>query len=96
MIDERTMANLERLAGLKLSPEERERLKADLTRILEYFQKLGELDTDGVPPFDPLPGRVNAWREDEPQPSLAPEEALANAPQTERGHFKVPRVFGEE
>jgi len=96
MIDERTMAKLEQLAGLKLSPEERERLKSDLTRILDYFQKLGELDTEGVPPFDPLPGRVNAWREDEPEPSLSPEEALRNAPQTEREHFKVPRVFGQE
>ncbi|HEC63254.1 MAG TPA: Asp-tRNA(Asn)/Glu-tRNA(Gln) amidotransferase subunit GatC [Candidatus Acetothermia bacterium] len=96
MIDERTMAKLEQLAGLKLSPEERERLKTDLTRILDYFQKLGELDTEGVPPFDPLPGRVNAWREDEPEPSLSPEEALRNAPQTEREHFKVPRVFGQE
>jgi len=94
MIDERLMARIERLSGLELSPAEREALRADLSRILEYFQKLTELDTEGVPPFEPLPGRVNAWREDEPRESLSQEEALANAPDRQDGYFKVPRVFG--
>ena len=95
MIDERLMARIERLSGLELSPAEREALRADLTRILEYFQKLTELDTEGVAPFEPLPGRVNAWREDEPRESLSQEEALANAPDRQDGYFKVPRVFGD-
>ncbi len=95
MIDDRTMARIEQLAGLELSPEEREALKEDLTRILDYFRKLTELDTEGVPPFEPLPGQVNAWREDEPAESLPQEEALANAPAEEDGYFKVPRVFGD-
>ena len=95
MIDDRTMARIEELSGLKLSPEEREALKADLTRILEYFQKLQELPTDGVPPFEPLPGRVNAWREDEPRESLPQEEALKNAPARQDGYFSVPPVFGD-
>jgi len=95
MIDERLMARIERRSGLKLSPAEREALRADLTRILEYFQKLTELDTEGVPPFEPLPGRVNVWREDEPQGSLPQEAALANAPDKEDGYFRVPPVFGD-
>lgn len=95
MIDDRTMDRIERLAGLELSPEEREALKSDLSRILDYFQELAELDTEGVPPFEPLPGRTNAWREDEPRESLSQGEALANAPAEEDGYFKVPRVFGE-
>jgi len=95
MIDDLTMARIERLSGLKLSLKEREALRADLTRILEYFQKLTELDTEGVPPFEPLPGRTNAWREDEPQGSLPRKEALANAPDQEDGHFRVPPVFGD-
>ena len=94
MIDDRTMARIEKLAGLKLSLAEREALKEDLTRILDYFQKLAELDTEGVPPFEPLPGQVNVWREDEPGESLPQGEALANAPDREDGYFKVPRVFG--
>lgn len=95
MIDDDIMARIERLAGLELSPEEREALRGDLTRILDYFRELAELDTEGVPPFEPLPGRVNAWREDVPQPSLSQQEALRNAPETEAGQFKVPPVFGD-
>ncbi len=95
MIDDWTMERIEQLAGLKLSREEKEALKADLSKILDYFQELTELDTEGVPPFDPLPGKANAWREDEPGESLPQGKALANAPAEEDGYFKVPRVFGE-
>jgi len=93
MIDERAMEKVEALAGLKLSPEEREKLRADLEKILAYFQKLQEIPTEGLPPFSPLPGVVNAFREDEPAPSLPQEEALKNAPETEDGFFVVPPLF---
>jgi aspartyl-tRNA(Asn)/glutamyl-tRNA(Gln) amidotransferase subunit C len=96
MIDDETMARIEKLAGLELSQEERQALKGDLERILAYFQKLGEVETNGVPMFEPLPGRTNAWRDDEPRESLPPEEALGNAPESEGGYFKVPPVFGGE
>jgi aspartyl-tRNA(Asn)/glutamyl-tRNA(Gln) amidotransferase subunit C len=93
MIDERTMAKVEALAGFRLTPEERERLRADLAKILAYFQKLQEVPTDGVPPFFPLPGVTNALREDEPAPSLSQGEALQNAPEKEEGFFVVPPLF---
>ncbi|MGQ9700105.1 MAG: Asp-tRNA(Asn)/Glu-tRNA(Gln) amidotransferase subunit GatC [Candidatus Bipolaricaulaceae bacterium] len=93
MIDERMMAHLEALAGLRLTPEERERLRADLEKILAYFQKLQEVPTQGVPPFSPLPGVENAFRGEEPEPSLSQEEALANAPEKEDGFFSVPPLF---
>ncbi len=89
------MRRLEELAGLELSPEEREGLKADLERIISYFQRLQEVDTEGVPPYDPLPGVRNVLREDKPQESLPQEEALRNAPRKRKGYFLVPRVFGE-
>ncbi|MGY4707566.1 Asp-tRNA(Asn)/Glu-tRNA(Gln) amidotransferase subunit GatC [Candidatus Bipolaricaulota sp. J31] len=94
-ITERLMRRLEELAGFELSPEEREALRADLARILSYFQKLQELDTEGVPPYEPLPGVRNVFREDEPREPLSQEEALRNAPRRDDGYFLVPRVFGE-
>ncbi len=94
MIDERVMARVEALAGLRLTSEEREHLRADLEKILAYFRKLQEVPTEGVPPFSPLPGVTNAFRPDEPGPSLPPEEALANAPEKEDGFFSVPPLFG--
>lgn len=93
MIDEKIMAKVEALAGLRLSPAERERLRADLEKILAYFQKLQEIPTEGVPPFSPLPGVANAFREDEPGPSLPQGEALKNAPEKEDGFFAVPPLF---
>ncbi len=93
-ITEGLMRRLEELAGFELSPEEREALRGDLERILAYFQKLGELDTEGVPPYEPLSGVRNVFREDEPKESLTQEEALKNAPRREDGYFLVPRVFG--
>ena len=93
MIDDVTMARREKLAGLNLSPEERQALKGDLEKILAYFQKLAEVDTEGVPMFQPLPGVTNAWREDEPAESLPQEKALENAPERKDDYFLVPPVF---
>jgi aspartyl-tRNA(Asn)/glutamyl-tRNA(Gln) amidotransferase subunit C len=94
-ITERLMRRLEELAGFELSPEERKALRTDLARILSYFRKLQELDTGGVPPYEPLPGVRNVLREDEPHKPLPREKALANAPRSDDGYFAVPRVFGE-
>lgn len=93
MIDERMMAKVEVLAGLRLTPEERENLRADLQKILAYFQKLQEVPTKGVPPFSPLPEVTNVLREDEPGASLPQEEALKNAPDKEGGFFAVSPLF---
>jgi aspartyl-tRNA(Asn)/glutamyl-tRNA(Gln) amidotransferase subunit C len=85
-----------RLARLALTEEEVERLGAQLSAILEAVGKVGELDlTDVEPTSHPL-DLVNVWREDAPQPSLPRDEALANAPDTESGFFKVPPAIGPE
>ena len=79
-----------RLARLALTDEEVERLGAQLNAILEAGGKVGELDREGVEPTAHPLDLVNIWAEDEPQPSLPVEEALANAPDREAGFFKVP------
>jgi aspartyl-tRNA(Asn)/glutamyl-tRNA(Gln) amidotransferase subunit C len=85
-----------RLAHLALSEEELERLGGQLDAILEAVGKVSELDlTDVEPTSHPL-DLVNVWREDEPRPSLSPEEALANAPDIQGGFFKVPPALGPE
>jgi aspartyl-tRNA(Asn)/glutamyl-tRNA(Gln) amidotransferase subunit C len=85
-----------RLAHLALTEEEVERLTGQLGAILEAVGKVSELDlTDVEPTSHPL-DLVNVWRDDEPTPSLSLEEALANAPETEGGFFKVPPAIGPE
>ena len=79
-----------RLARLELADEEVERFTEQLSAILEAVAKVSELDlTDVEPTAHPL-DVVNVWAEDEPRPSLPVEDALANAPETQDGFFKVP------
>ena len=79
-----------RLARLALTDEEVERLGAQLNAILEAVGKVGELDLGGVEPTAHPLDLVNVWAEDEPAPCLPVEAALANAPESEGGFFKVP------
>lgn len=85
-----------RLARLELTPEEKERLRAQLGLILEHAAKVGEVATEEVPPTAWAIPRVNVLRPDEPAPSLPLEEVLANAPELEQDRFKVPRIVEVE
>ncbi len=85
-----------RLARLDLTPEEKERLKAQLGLILEHAAKVGEVATEDVPPTAYAIPRSNVLRPDASTPSLAREDALANAPELEADRFKVPRVVEVE
>jgi len=84
------------LANLSLTGAEIARFRADLDGILDHVDKLNEADTTGVEPmaqvlFDADPD--SALREDIVIPPLGNEAALANAPQSGAGHFKVPKVI---
>jgi aspartyl-tRNA(Asn)/glutamyl-tRNA(Gln) amidotransferase subunit C len=85
-----------RLARLALTPEELERYRKQLGLILEHAARVQEIAADDVPPTShPVP-RSNVFRPDEPQESLSHEEAMAGAPETEGGRFKVPRIVEVE
>jgi aspartyl-tRNA(Asn)/glutamyl-tRNA(Gln) amidotransferase subunit C len=79
-----------RLARLEIPEDEIERVRAELGAILEAVGKVSELDLDGVEPTSHPLDIVNVWAEDEPRPSLAREDALANAPDAVDGAFRVP------
>jgi aspartyl-tRNA(Asn)/glutamyl-tRNA(Gln) amidotransferase subunit C len=85
-----------RLARLALTDEERERLRSQLPVILEHAERVQEVAAEDVPATShPIPLR-NVFREDEPEPTLSQDEALAGAPETKRGQFKVPRIVEME
>ena len=80
------------LARLELTPEETRRLTRDLNTILHHFERLQELETEGVPPTShPIPMQ-NVFREDEVRPSLPRDVILAEAPDARDGFFVVPRI----
>jgi aspartyl-tRNA(Asn)/glutamyl-tRNA(Gln) amidotransferase subunit C len=92
-IDRQAVDHVARLARLALDESERERMMGELAQILEHAEKIQELDLDAIEPTShSLPVR-NVMRPDEVRPCLTQEEALANAPATEAGRFKVPRII---
>jgi aspartyl-tRNA(Asn)/glutamyl-tRNA(Gln) amidotransferase subunit C len=83
------------LANLSLTAEEVVKLRRDLDGILEHMDTLNAVDVSGVEPMAQvlLPGEGDTLREDTPQPTLGNDSALANAPQSGAGYFKVPKVI---
>jgi aspartyl-tRNA(Asn)/glutamyl-tRNA(Gln) amidotransferase subunit C len=84
------------LAHLELTSAETDLFAKQLASILEYFEQIRGLDTEGVEPTSHVLARHPADRPDEPVASLPRDEALANAPDAllEAGLFRVPRVIG--
>ena len=82
-----------KLARLSFSEEEEERLVTDLNQMLAYVASLDALDTSQVAPTTHVLPLSNVFRPDEPTESLSQEAALANAPRSGHGHFRVPRVI---
>ena len=81
------------LARLALSDDEQALYQEQLSAILEYFERLRELDTEAIPPTATVLPLHNVVRADEPGPSFPREDILTNAPDAEDGCFKVPAVL---
>ena len=95
-IDESQVRHIAHLARLKLSDAEIAQFGEQLGAVLQYFEQLNEVDTDGVEPTaHPLPV-TNVYREDVPVEPLGVEKALANAPARETPFFRVPKVLDQE
>ena len=104
-VTEKDVAYVADLANLELTEQERQRMLKDLNSILDYIDRLNELDTSDVQPMAQISGKLvqsdgnqaegisAAWREDVPLPSLRHNEAMSNAPETDGDFFKVPRVI---
>ncbi len=95
-ITDKLLREIERLARLPLRPEERESLRGDLSRILDHFESLADLDLEGVEPSSHVTQAEPFYRDDEPRPGLGTETALSGAAETEDGHFRVPPIIGED
>jgi len=81
------------LARIELTSEERERSREQLSKILEYFQMLNELDTDDLSPTLNDDQLKKMYRSDEIIPGLKLDEVLENAPDFDQDQFRVPPVF---
>jgi aspartyl-tRNA(Asn)/glutamyl-tRNA(Gln) amidotransferase subunit C len=98
-VTEKDVAYVADLANLELTDQERQRMLKDLNSILDYIDRLNELDTADVPPMAQIsvesgqPAVKPACRDDVPRPSLPHADAMKNAPETDGDFFKVPKVI---
>lgn len=81
------------LAKLRLTDEEKERFREQLSEILAYAERLQALDTEAIPPTATVLPLRTVLRPDEPRPSMPREDILANAPAAQAGYFAVPAVL---
>ncbi len=93
IISDETIEYVGILAKLELSDEEKEQAKKDMGSMLDYIDKLGELDTTGVEPMSHVFPVNNVFREDVVTNTDDRENILKNAPEEKDGMFVVPRTF---
>lgn len=91
-ISDETIEYVGILAKLDLNEEEKKQAAADMERMLDYIDKLSELDTEGVEPMSHVFGRTNVFREDVVTNGDDRESILKNAPEEKDSMFVVPRT----
>jgi aspartyl-tRNA(Asn)/glutamyl-tRNA(Gln) amidotransferase subunit C len=90
MIEREQVLHVARLARLRLTDAEIDRMAGELSSVLDHIEKIGELDLDGVDPTSHVVPLENVLRDDMPRPSLDRERALEEAPEPVEGGFGVP------
>jgi aspartyl-tRNA(Asn)/glutamyl-tRNA(Gln) amidotransferase subunit C len=93
-VTRKDVEHIAELARLKFAEAEIDSYTEQLNEILNYIEKLNELDTENVEPLShPVEG-FNVFREDEVKPSVSTGEALKNGPEKDEHFFNVPKVIG--
>jgi len=95
LIDEQQVRHVAKLARLKLTDEQVRKYTGQLAAILEYVQKLGELNTDDVEPTAHAVPIRNIFRQDQARPGIGADNVLANAPHRDGSFFAVPPVLDD-
>ena len=78
---------------MEFEGEKKETIKEDLERILEFIDKLKQVETENVEPLIYMTNEVNRLREDESKVTLSQEEVLKNAPKKDSDYFRIPKVL---
>jgi aspartyl-tRNA(Asn)/glutamyl-tRNA(Gln) amidotransferase subunit C len=94
IIDQDTVEKIAHLARLELTGDEKQTMIKDMNKILDFMDKLNEIDTTGVEPLVYMTNEVNSLREDVIKQEISHEEALLNAPKQDGEYFLVAKVIG--
>ena len=94
-ISKQEVERVAKLARLEIGEGEKDAFSKQLSSILTYIEELKSWDTTGIEPTATVLEQTNVLGEDRAQPSLTVEQALMNAPDSDGGYFRVPRILEE-
>ncbi len=94
-IDLTTVDKIASLAKLEFNGSEKEDIAMDMNKMLDFVDKLQEVDTEGVKPLIHMTEQVNVLREDVARIEITQKEALKNAPKKDSTYFKIPKVISQ-
>jgi aspartyl-tRNA(Asn)/glutamyl-tRNA(Gln) amidotransferase subunit C len=92
-IDRALLDKIAHLSRLDFDEKDAAKMMKDMTEIVDWVEKLKEVDTDGVEPLTTMSFEVNVLREDKTKEHMPHEEALKNAPRKDDQFFRVPKVL---
>jgi len=94
MVDKKSVERVIELARIKVTEEEKNSLSSQLSKIIDYIDKLKEVDVAGVEPMKGPHVERNIFRKDKANPFSLREEILKNSSSRQGDYFKVPKVIG--
>lgn len=92
-IDTNSIKKIAHLARLEFDESSAEKMSKDMSQILDWVEKLDEIDTENVEPLTTMSSEVNVMREDKVVHQLDHESGLKNAPKRDSDYFRVPKVM---
>ena len=92
-INRELLDKMAHLSRLEFDQKDAEKMMQDMTEIVDWVEKLKEVNTDGVEPLTTMSHEVNALREDEVKEHLSHSRALGQAPEKDADFFRVPKVL---
>lgn len=95
-ITEELIDHIAHLSRLEFKGEDKASIQKDMERMIEFVDKLSEVDTTNVEPLIFMSEEINRVREDEPKVTVSHEEALKNAPKKDSDYFRIPKVLDKQ
>lgn len=92
-ITEEIVDHIAHLSRLKFDGQAKEEMRGDMEKIINFMDKLNEVDTENVEPLIFMSTEINNLREDIVETSLSHDEVLKNAPKKDSDYFRIPKVL---
>lgn len=94
-VTEDIVDHIAHLARLEYEGESKKAIMDDMNRIINFMEKLQEVNTENVEPLIFMTNEINHLRADEPQLTVTQKEALKNAPKADSDYFRIPKVLSK-